>query len=98
MVIEPGTWEPWDEPVTDPAPLDPDYAAALATARQTAGVDEAVITGAGRLGGRRVAVIAGEFTQVAENLRRRGLIDAVERGSVNSNGRELLPNRAASFG
>ncbi len=60
LVIEPGTWVSWDEPVVDP-PCDPDYAAALAAARRSAGVDEAVLTGAGRLGGRRVAVIAGEF-------------------------------------
>jgi acyl-CoA carboxylase subunit beta len=61
LVIEPGTWVSWDEPIADPAPLDADYAAALAAARRKAGVDEAVISGAGRLGGRRVAVIAGEF-------------------------------------
>ncbi|HEX7744274.1 MAG TPA: carboxyl transferase domain-containing protein [Micromonosporaceae bacterium] len=61
LVIEPGTWVSWDEPIADPAPLDPEYADALAAARRKARVDEAVITGAGRLGGRRVAVIAGEF-------------------------------------
>jgi acetyl-CoA carboxylase carboxyl transferase subunit beta len=59
--IDPGTWESWDEPVTDPAPLDPIYADALSAARQKTGLDEAVITGAGRLDGRRVAVVAGEF-------------------------------------
>ncbi|NYF59972.1 carboxyl transferase domain-containing protein [Micromonospora purpureochromogenes] len=61
LVIDRGTWVSWDEAVADPAPLDADYAAALAAARRTTGVDEAVITGAGRLGGRQVAVIAGEF-------------------------------------
>ncbi|MER7456623.1 carboxyl transferase domain-containing protein [Micromonospora sp. NPDC126480] len=61
LVIEPGTWVSWDGPIADPAPLDPGYAAALAGARRATGVDEAVVTGAGRLGGRRVAVVAGEF-------------------------------------
>ncbi|MEH0824384.1 carboxyl transferase domain-containing protein, partial [Micromonospora sp. CPCC 205714] len=61
LVIDPGSWVSWDEPVADPAPLDADYAAALAAARRTTGLDEAVITGAGRLGGRPVAVIAGGF-------------------------------------
>src|SRR5690606_15733735 len=61
LTIDSGTWESWDEPVTDPAPLDPAYADALAAARRRTGLDEAVITGAGRLGGRRVAVVASEF-------------------------------------
>ncbi len=61
LVIAPGTWTSWDEPIIDPSLSDPGYAAALAAARRKTGVDEAVVTGAGMLGGRRVAVIAGEF-------------------------------------
>jgi len=93
LTIDPGTWESWDEPVTDPAPLDPAYAAALAAARRRTGLDEAVITGAGRLGGRRVAVVASEFgflggsigVAAAERLTR-----AIERATA-----ERLPLLAA---
>jgi len=59
--IEPGTWESWDAPVYDPEGLDPAYADALAAARARTGLDEAVVTGAGRLRGRRVAIVASEF-------------------------------------
>jgi acetyl-CoA carboxylase carboxyl transferase beta subunit len=61
LTIDPGTWESWDEPVTDPAPIDPGYARLLAATRRRTGLDEAVTSGAGRLRGRRVAVIASEF-------------------------------------
>lgn len=61
LAITPGTWESWDEPVTDPVPTDPAHASALAAARRKTGLDEAIITGAGRLGAWRVAVVAGEF-------------------------------------
>jgi acetyl-CoA carboxylase carboxyl transferase subunit beta len=60
--IDPGTWESWDEPLSPPpGPVDPAYAAALAAARARTGLDEAVMTGAGLLRGRRVAVVASEF-------------------------------------
>ncbi|MFU8874041.1 carboxyl transferase domain-containing protein [Micromonospora sp. SL4-19] len=61
LTIDPGTWVSWDEPVVDPVPIHPTYAEALATARRSTGFDEAVTTGAGRLAGRPVAVVAGEF-------------------------------------
>ena len=62
------SWESWDEPVTDPADADDDYRAALAAAREKTGVDEAVLTGAGRMRGRRVAVVVGEFRFLAGSI------------------------------
>jgi acetyl-CoA carboxylase carboxyl transferase subunit beta len=40
---------------------DPAYAADLAGARRTTGLDESVVTGEGQFGGRQVAVAACEF-------------------------------------
>jgi acetyl-CoA carboxylase carboxyl transferase subunit beta len=59
-LLAPGTFRSWD---TDPVEVraDPAYAADLAEARRKTGLDESVITGEGRLGGRRVAVAACEF-------------------------------------
>ncbi|MCD0450879.1 acetyl-CoA carboxylase carboxyltransferase subunit alpha/beta [Actinocorallia sp. API 0066] len=69
-VLDPGTWESWDV-----APREPDaavgpggYAGALAAARERSGSDEAVLTGAGRLGGRRVALIVSEFAFLAGSI------------------------------
>jgi acetyl-CoA carboxylase carboxyl transferase beta subunit len=61
LAVAPGSWVSWDEPVTDSKPGDPAYASALAAARLKTGLDEAVITGAGRIGTRRVAIVVGEF-------------------------------------
>jgi len=41
--------------------MSPEYTAALAQARERTGLDEAIISGEGRLRGRRVAVVADEF-------------------------------------
>lgn len=62
-VVDPGTWRGWDEPVTAlPGYLDdPGYRADLDRARERTGLDESVVTGEGRIRGRRVAVVAGEF-------------------------------------
>ena len=57
-VVDPGSWRSWDEPVADPPGLDPAYAADLARARELTGLGEAVLTGAGRLRGRQVAVVS----------------------------------------
>lgn len=59
LTLDDGSFESWDRPVAEPA--DPAYAAQLADARSRSGVDEAVVTGAGLLDGRRVAVVVGEF-------------------------------------
>ncbi|MBM9506097.1 carboxyl transferase domain-containing protein [Actinacidiphila acididurans] len=87
-VLDPGSWHGWDLPVTV-LPADPGYRDALLAARHRTGLDESVITGEGRIGGRRVALMAGEFgflggsIGVAAGTR---LVTAVERAT-----RERLP-------
>ncbi len=60
-VLDPGTFVSWDQPAAGPAAVPPAYRAELARARETAGADEAVLTGRGRLDGRPVAVVVSEF-------------------------------------
>lgn len=59
-VLDDGTFTSWDRPPHQ-AGLDESYREELAQAARRSGVDESVITGAGLLRGRRVAVVAGEF-------------------------------------
>lgn len=89
-VVDTGSWRSWDEPVAVPLlPDAPDYRADLLAARARTGLDESVVTGEGRIAGRRVAVVAGEFgflggsIGVAAGTR---LVTAVERAT-----REGLP-------
>jgi acetyl-CoA carboxylase beta subunit len=92
-VLDPGSWRSWDEPVTDPAGIDPGYAAALARARERTGLDEAVVTGEGSIRGHRVAVVACEFAFLAGSIgvaAGERLARAVERAT-----REGLPLVAA---
>lgn len=66
-VLDAGSFISWDTEPLDP-PTDARYAADLARARATAGRDEAVLTGEGRVYGRRVAVIASEFDFLAGSI------------------------------
>jgi acetyl-CoA carboxylase carboxyl transferase beta subunit len=87
-VVDPGSWRGWDEPVPS-VPADAGYRADLARARERTGLDEAVVTGEGRIRGRRVAVIACEFAFLAGSIGVDGgerLVRAVERAT-----REGLP-------
>jgi acetyl-CoA carboxylase carboxyl transferase beta subunit len=84
-VVDPGSWRSWDEPVSDPARIDAAYADALARARARTGLDEAVVTGTGRLRGRQVAVIASEFAFLGGSIGVAGgerLVRAVERATA----------------
>lgn len=93
LVLDPGSWRSWDEPVTDPTPPGGPYADELAAARTRTGYDEAVVTGEGILGGRRVAAVACEFTFLAGSIgvaSARRLVRAVERATD-----ERLPLLAA---
>uniref|UniRef100_UPI0023DD109D carboxyl transferase domain-containing protein n=1 Tax=Nonomuraea lactucae TaxID=2249762 RepID=UPI0023DD109D len=67
-VLDRGSWKSWDAPPADPAAPGSSYADELAAARAKSGYDEAVLTGEGLLGGRRVAVVAGEFSFMAGSI------------------------------
>lgn len=67
-VLDPGSWHCWDRPA-EPAPgADPAYLEQLRAARAATGLDEAVVTGEGRIEGRRVAVAACEFDFLAGSI------------------------------
>jgi acetyl-CoA carboxylase carboxyl transferase subunit beta len=83
LVLDPDSWISWDTPL-EQAPADPGYARELADAAAKTRQDEAVITGEGRLRGRRVAVVAGEFGFLAGSIgvaAAERLISAVERAT-----------------
>jgi acetyl-CoA carboxylase carboxyl transferase beta subunit len=83
-VLDPGSWVRWDRPLADLPDRDPDYAAALETARGRTGLDESVVTGEGRMRGRRVAVVACEFAFLAGSIGVQAadrLVAAVERAT-----------------
>jgi acetyl-CoA carboxylase carboxyl transferase beta subunit len=68
VLVDPGSWRSWDEPIAEPPDADTEYAADLARARTRNGVDEAVITGEGRIHGHRVAIVASEFGFLAGSI------------------------------
>jgi acetyl-CoA carboxylase carboxyl transferase subunit beta len=84
-IADPGSWVCWDEPAIAIGPVDAGYAKALADARDRTGLDEAVVTGEARLGGRRVAVVATEFDFLAGTIgvaAAERLVRAVERATA----------------
>ena len=88
LVLDEGSWVSWDVP-PDRSGVSPEYAAVLAAAQEKSGADEAVLTGEGRMHGRRVAVVMGEFAFLAGSIGRAAtdrLVAAVERAT-----REGLP-------
>lgn len=90
--LDTGSFASWDTPPVDVRP-DPGYAADLAAARERSGCDEAVITGEGLLRGRRVAIIACEFSFLAGSIgvaAAERLVVAIERATA-----ERLPLLAA---
>ncbi|MFF5211546.1 carboxyl transferase domain-containing protein [Streptosporangium sp. NPDC000396] len=92
-VLDPGTWRSWDETPADPAAPGSDYAEELAKARARTGYDESVISGEGLLDGRRVAVVACEFSFLAGSIgvaAAERLTAAIERATA-----ERLPLLAA---
>ena len=83
LVLDPGSWRSWDSPVP-PRDVADDYARELAAAAEKTRQDESIITGEGRLRGRRVAVVAGEFGFLAGSIgvaAAERLIAAVERAT-----------------
>jgi acetyl-CoA carboxylase carboxyl transferase subunit beta len=67
-VLDEGSWVGWDGPPLDVAPVGSTYAEELTAAQERSGVDEAIVTGEGRIRGRRVAVIVGEFRFLAGSI------------------------------
>lgn len=92
LVLDAGSWASWDEPLAC-RDISDIYAAELTDAQKKSGVDESVITGAGLLRGRRVAVIACEFRFLAGSVgmdAAQRLVIAIERATA-----EGLPLLAA---
>ncbi|MFI0818375.1 carboxyl transferase domain-containing protein [Streptomyces sp. NPDC021098] len=90
--LDPGSRRGWDQPV-EIITTDPDYRADLERARERTGLDESVITGEGRVEGRRVAYVACEFRFLAGSIgvaAGERLVRAVERATA-----ERLPLLAA---
>lgn len=97
IVVDDGSWKSWDtEPVVPGAGIDEDYAADLARARESSGVDESVLTGEGTVNGRRVAVVACEFRFLAGSIgvaAAERLVQAIERATIE--GLPLLAGTAS---
>ncbi|MFG2090503.1 MULTISPECIES: carboxyl transferase domain-containing protein [unclassified Spirillospora] len=67
-VLDEDGWTCWDTPPAGlPGPASP-YGRELAAARERSGCDEAVVTGEGRLRGRRVAFVVSEFRFLAGSI------------------------------
>ncbi|MDI2126667.1 carboxyl transferase domain-containing protein [Yinghuangia seranimata] len=85
-VLDPGSFTRWDDdPLPEPRAVDPGYAAELRAARERTGLDEALVTGEGRIHGRRVAVVACEFGFLAGSIgvaAAERLVRAIERASA----------------
>lgn len=67
LVADSDSFLSWDTPPAEPE-LGDEYRAELAAAREKSGQDESVVTGEARIGGRRVALIASEFSFLAGSL------------------------------
>lgn len=68
IVLDAGSFHSWDSPVVRPEGLDPAYLADIAAAEAKSGVDESILTGAGTIRGRRVAVVVNEFRFLAGSI------------------------------
>ncbi|WP_226364736.1 carboxyl transferase domain-containing protein [Pseudonocardia sp. ICBG162] len=67
-VLDPGSFRSWDTPAGPPPGASTGYRAELDRARARAGTDESVVTGEGRAGGLRVAVVCSEFGFLAGSV------------------------------
>ncbi|MFI7481324.1 carboxyl transferase domain-containing protein [Kocuria sp. M1R5S2] len=84
-LVETGTYDSWDLPV-DLDGTDAGYRAELADAAASSGTDEAVVTGAGTIGGHRVALIVSEFRFLAGSIGRAAaarVVRALERATAD---------------
>ncbi len=84
LVLDPGSWDSWDRPV-EHLGCSADYLIELEAAARRSGVDESVLTGEGRVRGRRVAVLVGEFEFLAGSIGRAAadrIVAGVERATA----------------
>lgn len=83
-VVDQGSFVSWDTEPVQPNVSD-GYARDLAKARERSGADESVITGAGLIRGRRVALIVSEFSFLAGSIGHAAaqrIVAAVERATA----------------
>lgn len=83
-LVDPGSWRPWDIPLTAPAAEDEAYATALATARERTGRDESVLVGAAAIAGVPTAVVASDFEFLGGSMGRDAamrIVGGVERAT-----------------
>ncbi len=84
IVVDEGSFTCWDAPVKEPA-LSEEYARDLVKARERSGTDESVITGAGLVHGRGVALIVSEFSFLAGSIGHAAadrIVAAIERATA----------------
>jgi acetyl-CoA carboxylase carboxyl transferase subunit beta len=88
-VVDDDSFRRWDDDARPPLGLhgrpDPTYLDQLAEARERTGLDESVITGEARLGGRRIAIVMCEFDFLAGSIgvaAAERLVAAVERATA----------------
>ena len=88
-VVDDATFTRWDAPAGPPMGVhgtpSAEYLRELADARERSGLDEAVVTGEARLGGRRVAIVVCEFGFLAGSIgvaAAERLVRAVERATA----------------
>lgn len=92
LVVDDGSFESWDTP-PDRSGHSEEYLAQLEKAEGRTGCDEAVLTGSGRVHGRKVAIAVSEFGFLAGSIGHAAatrLTEAIERAT-----REGLPMLAA---
>ncbi|HLS00562.1 MAG TPA: carboxyl transferase domain-containing protein, partial [Beutenbergiaceae bacterium] len=81
--LDAGSVASWDEPI-DISGYSPEYQAELTRARQRSGCDESVLTGQGRVQGRPVAFLVGEFRFLAGSIGRDAanrIVDAIRKAT-----------------
>ncbi|MER5671899.1 carboxyl transferase domain-containing protein [Pseudonocardia alni] len=84
-VLDAGSFRTWDAPAAAPDGAPAGYRRELAAAAATAGTDEALVTGEGRIGGRRIAVAVSEFAFLGGSVgttAARRLVAAVEHATA----------------
>jgi acetyl-CoA carboxylase carboxyl transferase beta subunit len=92
-LLDAGSFRSWDSPPVSVS-TDPHYLAELAAAGARSGTDESVITGEGRIDGRRIAVLCSEFAFLGGSIgvaASERLVQAIERATA-----ERLPLLAAT--